>query len=507
MTTSSIQALTEVARDLSLSLSSERRYKRLLTIAHRFIPYDCAAILRLQGDTLIPVAAIGLSADVMGRRFKVSDHPRLAALIGNKGRLIFPPDSALPDPYDGLVDEEHDELDVHACMGSRLEVNDQIWGIITFDSLAPGRFDDIDPELLEAFAVLAAASANTAAYIETLEDKYAASMALADNLADERNSQQEMIGKSELMQQLNSEINIVARSNFNVLIHGETGTGKELVAHAVHACSDRAHKPMIQLNCAALPESLAESELFGHIKGAFTGAVSNRTGKFALADGGTLFLDEIGELPLPLQAKLLRALQSGEVQRVGEDEVRIYDVRIIAATNRDLQQEVTAGNFRADLFQRLSVYPLHVPPLTQRLADLDGLCGYFLERLSRELGKPQMKLSQAAKQQLTMYHWPGNIRELQHVLSRAVLRAPVSTDKRSTIIEHLDIELQSAPTAVADDFPDVSGMASLSEQTEQFQRSVIRQVLRSHSGNQSMAAKRLGLDRSNFYRLKKRLGL
>jgi formate hydrogenlyase transcriptional activator len=231
----------------------------------------------------------------------------------------------------------------------------------------------------------------------------------------------ELIGTSLVMQALFRNIALVAPTDFTVLITGETGTGKELVARAIHNTSKRASRTMIKVNCAALPPQLIESELFGHEKGSFTGATDQRLGKFELAHGSTIFLDEIGELPLELQAKLLRVLQEKEIERIGGKRTIAVDVRIIAATNRDLQQEVAAGRFRADLYYRLNVFPLVVPPLRERSEDILPLALHFLPRIGKKLGKPLTGIATASVQQLQHYAWPGNIRELEHVLERAAI--------------------------------------------------------------------------------------
>ncbi|WP_266365416.1 sigma 54-interacting transcriptional regulator [Tellurirhabdus rosea] len=239
----------------------------------------------------------------------------------------------------------------------------------------------------------------------------------------------EIIGQSPAMQALFTNIRQVAPTDATVLILGETGTGKELVARAVHTLSPRQGRAIVKINCAALPAQLIESELFGHERGSFTGATEKRIGKFELADGGTLFLDEIGELPLELQAKLLRAIQEKEIERIGgKGPIRI-DVRIIAATNRDLQREVTGGRFRSDLYYRLNVFPILVPPLRERTDDIQPLALHFLRRLSKKLGKPLTGIANEALQQIQAYAWPGNIRELEHVLERAAILS------RSTTLE------------------------------------------------------------------------
>jgi transcriptional regulator with GAF, ATPase, and Fis domain len=215
----------------------------------------------------------------------------------------------------------------------------------------------------------------------------------------------------------------VAPTDAAVLVLGESGTGKELVAREVHRRSKRAGKPLIKVNCAAVPRELYESEFFGHARGSFTGALRDRAGRFELADGGTLFLDEVGEIPLELQAKLLRVLQEGELERVGEERTRRVDVRLIAATNRDLRAEAEAGRFRQDLYYRLSVFPVELPPLRKRAEDIPPLAEHFLALAARKLGRPKPRLTLASVQQLQRYHWPGNVRELQHVIDRAVITA------------------------------------------------------------------------------------
>jgi transcriptional regulator with GAF, ATPase, and Fis domain len=231
----------------------------------------------------------------------------------------------------------------------------------------------------------------------------------------------DLIGESPGLRKVKQQIQLVAPTDVSVLVTGESGTGKELVARAVHDHSARKSRALIKLNCSAVPEGLFESEFFGHVKGAFTGALKDKPGRFELADGGTLFLDEIGEVPLAMQAKLLRVLQEQELERVGDTRTRKINVRIIAATNRDLKKEVEAGRFRQDLFYRLSVFPIEVPPLRARRDDIPPLVGYFLEQGARRLNRPAPRISQAAMSQLTAQDWPGNVRELQNTVERATI--------------------------------------------------------------------------------------
>lgn len=253
---------------------------------------------------------------------------------------------------------------------------------------------------------------------------------------------EEIIGTSPALLSVFKSISQVAPTDYTVLIQGETGTGKELIARAIHNRSVRKAKPLIKLNCAALPANLIESELFGHEKGAFTGATDKRIGKFELAHGGTIFLDEIGELPLELQPKLLRVLQEKEIERVGGRGTIPCDVRVIAATNRNLQQEAAAGRFRQDLYYRLNVFPIDLPPLRDRKEDLPLLAGYFLQKIAKKLGKRLTGLTEASWAQMNVYDWPGNIRELEHLLERAAI---MSNSPEVSLVGFMSTNLSSLP--------------------------------------------------------------
>jgi PAS domain S-box-containing protein len=250
----------------------------------------------------------------------------------------------------------------------------------------------------------------------------------------------QIVGQSPALRAMSARIEAVADTPASVLIIGETGVGKELVAHAIHARSGRSDKPLVKVNCASIPDELFESEFFGHVRGAFTGAHADRIGRFQLADGGTLFLDEVGEIPLALQAKLLRVLQEKEFERVGDDRSRTVDVRVIAATNKDLEKAVEAGEFREDLYYRLGVFPVHVPPLRKRGDDVVQLAVHLLEQVCRDFGRETLALTQSQVDALRNYAWPGNVRELKNVIERAVI---LSTDR------HLRLDL-SMPEARLD---------------------------------------------------------
>ena len=272
---------------------------------------------------------------------------------------------------------------------------------------------------------LAAAIANARLLeeVESLKQRLELENAYLREEVTESTSFGDLVGQSPALQVVTRQIELVASTDSAVLILGESGTGKEVVARELHRHSRRADQPFIKVNCAAIPRELYESEFFGHSKGSFTGAVRDRVGRFELADGGTLFLDEIGEIPLDLQAKLLRVLQEGELERIGEERTRRINVRIIAATNRNLRAEAEEGRFRQDLFYRLSVFPLEIPPLRNRVEDVPLLAEHILDRLARKLGRKRLRLTLANVQELQHYSWPGNVRELQHVLERACIIA------------------------------------------------------------------------------------
>ncbi len=512
--------LIEVALDLANSIGNEDRFDRLLTSIRKAISCDAVALLALREQLLTPLAIQGLVQDTLGRRFHLADHPRLAEICHSSSPVRFASDSPHPDPYDGLLLAQPGDLPVHACMGLPLYSDGQLIGIVTLDSLTPNVFESIPERTLEVIAAMSAASLKTAIQLSQLERNARHNQDLLQDLTREALNRDggELLGQSRAMQALITDINLVASSDYAVLIQGETGVGKDLVARKLHQLSHRNNGPLVHINCASLPETLAESELFGHTKGAFTGADSARAGKFQLADGGTLFLDEVGELPLAVQSKLLRALQSGEIQPVGRDRIETVNVRVLAATNRNLKQEVEQGNFRADLYHRLSVYPIWVPPLRERERDVLLLTGYFLEVTARKLGLRQLKLAPASEAALLAYNWPGNVRELEHMISRAALKAkaqslhsgqgilalsPIHLDLADVPVQQLPSSITTVVAGSDQTLPD----QSLKDATANLQRQLIIQALETSAGNWTQAAKILELDRANLARLAKRLGV
>jgi two-component system nitrogen regulation response regulator NtrX len=316
-----------------------------------------------------------------------------------------------------------------------------------------------------------------------------------------------MVGESAALQSLRAEIAQVAPSSGRALIFGENGTGKELVARALHTQSRRARGPFVEVNCAAIPEELIESELFGHTKGAFTGASSARKGKFELADGGTLFLDEIGDMSLKTQAKVLRALQEQRIEPVGGAGSVAVDVRVIAATNKDLEEEIRRGTFRDDLYFRLNVIPFRVPPLRERRADIPVLARHFIETLSAEHGRRPKPITPEALEVLARLPWPGNVRELRNIMERLVIMTPgeqiEARDLPASLLEALPEAVMPATVAA-----EASGPArSLAAAREEFERQYILTRYRQCEGNMSRTAEALGVERSNLYRKMKAYGL
>ncbi len=308
-------------------------------------------------------------------------------------------------------------------------------------------------------------------------------------LLEELNKTTPLIGNSPLFQKLLKDIELAAPSDGRILIYGENGTGKEVVAKTIHFKSKRAHMPLVDVNCAAIPEELIESELFGHKKGAFTGATANKKGKFLIANGGTLFLDEIGDMSLKTQAKVLRALQENEITPVGDTKTYPVDVRIIAATNKNLQDEIEKGNFRQDLYYRLNVIELYVPSLRERIEDIPLLADFFIKKFAAEKRIEPKEISNEAMNVLMSYSWPGNVRELQNLIERLMIMVP--DDK--ILPKHI-------PYPINKTTPESEALLSLKEAKESFEKEYITKVLKITHWNISQASKLLGIERSYLHK-------
>jgi len=310
----------------------------------------------------------------------------------------------------------------------------------------------------------------------------------------------ELVGNSQAMKKIKSQIEMIARGDSRVLILGESGTGKELVARMIHSLSPRANAPFIEVNCAAIPQELIESELFGHEKGAFTGAIDKKIGKFELANEGTLFLDEIGDMSLLTQAKLLRVIETQKFQRVGGTRDITVNVRIISATNKDLTEEIKKGNFREDLYYRLNVVPVYISPLRERKEDIPELVNYFMDEFSREKGWRRKKISNDAMRILKNYDWPGNVRELKNAVERLMIMVPQET------IEALDIENTGI---IRNRLKEESyfSYTTLREARDAFEKDFILKKLKENNWNMTKTAEIIGIERSNLYKKIKSLGI
>jgi len=373
-----------------------------------------------------------------------------------------------------------------------------ILGVIQADNRqAPAMLSAMDLEVLALFASNASLAVSNARLIRRLQVAQEQLRKENDFLRtreETRSRVQTIIGESAPMKAVLSQLDKVVDTRVTVLVEGETGTGKELLASAVHYRSKRRDKLFVAQNCAALPENLLESELFGHKRGSFTGATEDKKGLFDIADGGTLFLDEVAEISLSLQSKLLRVLQEGEIRPVGASRTHLVDVRIVAATNRNLENEVKAGRFREDLYYRLKVFPLRSPALRERREDIPLLAGAFLKRYASELGKSVGGFSQQAMELLVAYDWPGNVRELQNEIQRLVIQL----DEGAFVVP----ELLSERIRCVEGVVGKAGVSkgTLREMMDQVEKYLLLESLRDHGNNKTNAAKTLGITREGLHK-------
>jgi len=394
---------------------------------------------------------------------------------------------------------------IRSTIGVPLWKDEDILGVLQLDNRdAPAMFEARDVDALGVLAVSASLAIANAELIQRLrlaraelkkENQYLRSRERA------RTAEVQIIGESRAMAELLRQLDKVVDTRVSVLIEGETGVGKELIASSVHYRGKRKDKLFVAQNCAAFPENLLESELFGHKRGAFTGATDEKKGLFEIADGGTLFLDELGELPLSLQAKLLRALQEGEIRPIGATQSKQVNVRIVAATNRNLESEVKAGRFREDLYYRLKVFPIRVPPLRERRDDIAPLAVFFLDRYTREMGKSVPGFAQETLEILSAYDFPGNVRELENEVQRLVIQADegsfLTPELLSPRVRQIETVLLSANAA----------KGSLKEMVDQVERHILIEALREHGNNKTAAAKTLGITREGLHKKLKQLGI
>jgi len=395
----------------------------------QLIPFDRASLVLLDPDgSTLRVAAVAKEDDSpawmdVGAEFSVEG--------SHLERVVQVPEPAV---CGDLQHEARTEIQrrllargIRSYVAVPLQGHRGVVGTLNFGSMAPYRYADVDLAFLWATCEqIGLAVENMLAYeeIQELHSRLALETTFLREEVDRAKAFGEILGESEAIRRVQRAVDQVAPTDATVLITGESGTGKELVAREVHKRSKRASGPMIPVNCAAIPNELYESEFFGHVKGAFSGASRDRAGRFEAAEGGTLFLDEVGEIPVELQSKLLRVLEDRAYERIGEERTRKADVRIIAASNRDLDEEVAEGRFRQDLYYRLNVFPIHVPPLRERRDDIPILAAHFLDMATRKLDRQPPRLTDEIVARLQAYAWPGNVRELQNVMERAVIRTP-----------------------------------------------------------------------------------
>ncbi|HEY7616903.1 MAG TPA: sigma 54-interacting transcriptional regulator, partial [Terriglobales bacterium] len=373
---------------------------------------------------------------------------------------------------------------------------DRTLGVLALGRRDDNTFDEDEVEFLCQIAnQVAIAVENAVAYgeIADLRDKLAQEkLYLEDEIRGEMDFEG-IVGQSSALRQVLQMVDTVAPSDSTVLLLGETGTGKELIARAIHDRSRRKERTFVKLNCAAIPTGLLESELFGHERGAFTGAIAQKTGRLELADQGTLFLDEVGDIPLELQPKLLRALQEREFERLGSTRTKKVDVRLVAATNRNLEQMIAEGKFRSDLYYRLNVFPIHIPPLRERPEDIPLLMRYFTQKHARRMEKQIESIPAAAMKKLTRWHWPGNIRELENLIERAVILTRGGT---------LEVPVSDLGNGSAE-----KAVARMTDSSEREQLLRILKETRGRVGGADGAAARLGLKRTTLISRMKKLGV
>jgi Nif-specific regulatory protein len=497
-----LSALLEIGEFLGSGSEFEDSLRAILRVlSDRLHMHRGTMSLLQQGEERREVAidiAYGLSQDEIDRgRYKVGEGITGRVVASGKP-VIVPRISSEPLFLDRTGSRTTSEKTHTSFVCVPIPLKGQIIGTLSTDCPYT---DDVTLQANVRFlSIVAAMVAQSVASRQRAQEQWATLLDENQRLQSElkdRHHPTNMIGNSRPMQEVGDLVGMVAPSDATVLLRGESGTGKELVADALHYHSLRAPKPFVKVHVAALPESLVESELFGHEKGAFTGATETRIGRFERANGGTIFLDEIGELPPSVQVKLLRVLQGRQVERLGSQEPRVINVRIVAATHVDLEQAVANGRFREDLFYRLNVFPIFVPPLRERKSDIMLLADHFLEKYSRQHGKQMRRISTPAIDMMTAYHWPGNVRELENCVERAVI---LSMDG---VVHghHLPPSLQTG------DSSNTPMSGSLESMMDAYEKEIIIEALKNTRGNMAKASRILGTTPRIFAYRAKRLDL
>jgi len=427
--TGPLNTILDVVRAVAEETDRKRMLERLAKDARTVIPCDRVIVATITDRAILDLV-VAEPEEPTVRTARVEDYPAGPALLSRTITVIERPDAA-EYPIAAAIWQQRG---LQSGLAIPLIAGGEVIGGLTFQSTQPDAFARLDHEIATELGSAVAVVLDYCIAREQLEALRDREQAENEELSDElrlRQSADGMIGDCEAFRSVKQLVDMVGPTEATVLLAGETGTGKDVVARAIHEASPRRNRPLVTLNCAALPPSLAESELFGHEPGAFTGAVKRREGCFERASGGTLFLDEVGELALDVQAKLLRALQERVIERVGGSEPTATDVRIVAATNRNLSEMVASRRFREDLYYRLAVFPIELPPLRARRDDIPALVGFFVERAAVRLRVPARPVAPAAMERLVAYDWPGNVRELQNAIERAMI---VSTG------DHLEVD-------------------------------------------------------------------
>ncbi|MGD2062734.1 MAG: sigma 54-interacting transcriptional regulator [Nitrospirota bacterium] len=492
-----LEALLETGRMVVGTVEPDRLLRVLLDASRRLFRAVGCTIVRLERDgTHLVFSTVVGGADVEETRLEAGQG--IVGWVVERGESAICNDPAADARFSSYVDNRSG-FTTTSILCAPLLLDDGVVGAIeVLNTVAAGGFTVADARLLEAFAALAVAAIERANDFDRLTNVSTALRAEVEERHDF------VVGTSAAMRTVVDIARKAASTPTTMLLLGESGTGKEVLARAIHQWSPRASRPFVAVNCVALTPDLLESELFGHEKGAFTSAVAQKKGKFELADGGTIFLDEIGDLAPPLQAKLLRVLQEREFQRVGGTRDLRVDVRVIAATNRDLREAIDEGRFREDLYYRLNVVSLTLPPLRERKADIPELAERFVQRYSRELGRPPATLSDGAVARLRRHDWPGNVRELQNAIERAiVLSSTAVLTERDFPVEIRGEEPHSDRLSDAGD----GETLNLADAVTAFKRSRVRAALKAADGNQTHAAQLLGMRQPNLSRLIKSLDL
>src|SRR5215475_9237023 len=489
-----LTALLEVSQALGSTLDTRAAVEKVLEILDRELGMKRGAIALLEGAADLKIQyAYGLSEGERQRgRYKV-DEGVTGKVVASGRPIIVPQVSKEPLFLYRTRKRTPGQEDSFLCVP--IKDRRKTIGALSITTIyKPMRNYDDAMKFLTIVASMISQSLRMAQMVEQEKAQLVDENALLKRELQQKYDFRNIIGTSKEMRDVYEQVAQVAHTNTTVLIRGESGTGKELVAHAIHYNSPRSSKPFVKVNCAALPESLIESELFGHEKGAFTGAVARKRGRFELAEGGTLFLDEIGDLSPAMQVKLLRALQEREFERVGGTETIKVNVRLITATNVDLEQAVSDGRFRSDLYYRLNVFSIYLPPLRERKTDILLLADHFLEKYGRQNGKRIKRISTPAIDMLMSYHWPGNVRELENVVERATLVC------EGNVIHgyHLPPTLQTAEGSGT-----VTKM-SLDQAVGSFEKDMIQDALKTTRGNRARAARLLDTtERILGYKVKK----